>query len=157
MFWWWKYFLGWEKIFGIFLVFMGDVSTGSLQRSMTPTLREFVQQNRAVPKYKYKYKYKYLEGICATKQSRPHWRWLYSLPRQPWPEIVRPGNLVASYKNHYQLLWVLTKESSLEGRVINFYAPRIPLLKELSQLIPARAGNDENYEIALAEMMPISS
>ena len=28
---------------------MGDVSTGSVQRSMTPTLREFVQQNRAVP------------------------------------------------------------------------------------------------------------
>ena len=51
---------------------MGDVSTGSVKRSMTPTLREFVQQNIAVPKYKYKYKY--LEGICATKQSRPHWR-----------------------------------------------------------------------------------
>ena len=27
---------------------------------------------------------------------------------------------------------------------------------EPSQLILARAGNDENYEIVLAEMMPIS-
>ena len=47
---------------------MGDVSKGSVQRSMTATLREFVQQNRAVPNYKNKYKYKYITNTNTLRE-----------------------------------------------------------------------------------------